>query len=1240
MITHEKVTGYVGEFIAICICLILLSLVFGNVSPEPGAHGNGKKNSDQDEKDTWFSGTEESGQVEGELPEYDTEMNEIELKFENLRTRLMTILMIIEKLHDDVKNKELAGTDLEPFWNEYQRGMKELEELRGFIGNNQFNDIEIMIEELETALIEMDEEMIMSEEALVDARVEWIQLSDEVDEMNKELKKVEKQMDSKEEKIDKILRKIDDRRGRGKSTKLLEIMLEATQKELKGLVEDSAELENEIAVLELEILDVEELITGLQAQIQSLKNDIKMGLEDLDFLQQEKKESKREGRNEEKVIEKLLKTIKSKLKKLGNEMEKLRKKRGGNGEDSPEAMIEVEMVSLELKKVEPILTINVIATDLTDNVNELVHAESSLFTYSLDGKIYYISGFSRIGDDAVMMEGVEHNPSTTHYRVTMMNWYGNFDSDGTYLKHTIDSSDQLSIHGKIQAENVKITYKNEWSPSKDSFFDVFVEIDLPGCAGPADSFFDVFTEFRLHGDTGNSGSVFQTESFFDVFVEITIEDLKDPSFDMKIIIDLEEDHKDEVFECPECGAELSEGDSACPYCGEEIVEGNKQLELPLYIESFFDIFVEVDLPDKYFPPDSFFDIANSITIGYEKGKLKFDTNTRTKSNCDVDSFFDIFIEVDLPQYDYPPDSFFDVFCMIDYNYKSNSVSTGPISPPPEDLIEIQGFMKGGPLGAIMGGISGHQTSRGTGENIDSFFDVVSQFEFKILKKEIECHICGELLGPDDVECPECGEEVPSEVYHIASFFDVFAEVDYQPESFFDIFCEGSLTFNGRGIDLNGDTFFDVFVEVDIDTLFPSGPAKGVGIESFFDTTYHVGNGISHVDSFFDVFVDVDGPILDTSVESSVTMYFGADRTISAASYDFSSDVGSRMGVEPSPFMIESFFDVFVEIDLPELDTLGESSFKMHYRADRTISAASYDFSSDLRSVMGVEPSPFIVESFFDVFVEVDLPASDFPAESFFDVFVEIDLPRSDFSADSFFDVFVEIDLPGIDIAPESFFDVFFDITVTDVDRKSDGGTFETEIVSMSLSGRFQAEIVSMRLIGPRSTNADSFFDVFVDLKFSGSDSQPESFFDVSVGVKGVSQCCIMAVRVANPEGESFFDVFIDIDLPGLDLSGESFFDVFVDVDLSGLSGDSFFDVDVKVKFPTVDFPAESFFDVFVEIDLPSIGGKDESDYDVSLDITDTKDGSHISEFVIITWKTTPGNNGESFFDIFIEINLP
>jgi hypothetical protein len=115
-----------------------------------------------------------------------------------------------------------------------------------------------------------------------------------------------------------------------------------------------------------------------------------------------------------------------------------------------------------------------------------------------------------------------------------------------------------------------------------------------------------------------------------------------------------------------------------------------------------------------------------------------------------------------------------------------------------------------------------------------------------------------------------------------------------------------------------------------------------------------------------------------------------------------------------------------------------------------------------------------------------------------------------YHVDSFFDVFTELSVDGGPIVFESFFDVFFDITVTDVDPAAALGSFQAEIVEMSLVGDvvlptgvipiLVRESPTYESKGPLTVtdiggglyHIDSFFDVFTELSVDGGQTWLEA----------------------------------------------------------------------------------------------------------------------------------------------------
>jgi phage tail-like protein len=807
----------------------------------------------------------------------------------------------------------------------------------------------------------------------------------------------------------------------------------------------------------------------------------------------------------------------------------------------------------------------------------------------------------------------------------------------------------------------------------DSFFDVFTELSVDTTT---DSFFDVFTEMSVDSffdvfveiDTSTSGALYNVDSFFDVFTELSVDSGgKDPYIDsfFDVFTEYSVDSFFDVF------VEIEDsGGPGGMYNADSFFDVFTELSGDLSPDSFFDVFTELSV-------DSFFDVFVEIDDGHGPG-----------GQYNIDSFFDVFTElsVDSKGSEKNPDSFFDVFTELSVDSFFDAIygvepGSGPggkvfhvdsffdvftelsLANPPDSFFDVFTELS---VDSFFDVFVETSTADGTGgkASADSFFDVFS----KLSHDNNDWDITGGLdfgLGvtsEDDWEAPNVqldsffdvftelsidsffdvfAEKDPStgkgDEYRIDSFFDVFTEMSvdsffdvfverdpttgkgglYHIDSFFDVFTE--LTFNGRGIDLNEDdninvelrtgSFFDVFAETE--PLFPTGPAK---IESFFDVftelSFDVEGSKDNTDSFFEVFTGG----ADRTI-SAASYDFGADRTISAASYDFGAD--RTISAASYDFGGDRTISA-ASYDFGADRTLSAASYD--FGADRTLSAASYDFAMDMKNdkdspklivdpsvslsvksrgkiddlgnPMGVEPSPFIVDSFFDVFVELDvdndvlkLEASSFEdggvtSEDYWETPVAF--------TDSFFDVFVEVDLPGL----------------------YSGGTVATEIVSMSLKSENSIDVTTLWDSSGDDFAVDSFFDVFFDLDVG------DNLLNLNAHLKedgGVTSEDDWEAPVALTD--SFFDVIYEVD-PGSGPGGTVATEI-VSMSLRSETGLAVSSRDPNTGDPEEVFHIDSFFDVFTSFKsvsdqsyyLPSID--DDAQESVNSLNTDKNTGSGI-----------------------------
>ncbi|UCG49376.1 MAG: hypothetical protein JSU94_06255 [Phycisphaerales bacterium] len=287
----------------------------------------------------------------------------------------------------------------------------------------------------------------------------------------------------------------------------------------------------------------------------------------------------------------------------------------------------------------------------------------------------------------------------------------------------------------------------------------------------------------------------------------------------------------------------------------------------------------------------------------------------------------------------------------------------------------------------------------------------------------------------------------------------------------------------------------------------------------------------------------------------------------------------------------------------------------------------------------------------------------------------------EYSVESFFDVFVELSVDGGQSFVESFFDVFTELKADVPVDYAATGSFQAEIVEMTLLGELSGMPIIIRedprkpSIG-RQTNTDrgegqftveSFFDVFTELSVDGGQTwiaasnnirmqlapeplpePPLVFDDDRFPARGSGYESVNSVR--------YVGSVIETELVSLSLRGA---DPVNPISVMSLGGggqyhiDSFFDVFTELSVGGTQFPVESFFDVFVEVTVDG-GATDQTtgSWDaeiVSMSLSGDVGGTPvvIRENPSIASKgrmtVTDLGNGrfsvESFFDVFTELSV-
>lgn len=447
------------------------------------------------------------------------------------------------------------------------------------------------------------------------------------------------------------------------------------------------------------------------------------------------------------------------------------------------------------------------------------------------------------------------------------------------------------------------------------------------------------------------------------------------------------------------------------------------------------------------------------------------------------------------------------------------------------------------------------------------------------------------------------------------------------------------------------------------------PGESARVDSFFDVFTEIsidGQGTTRKDSFFDVFVEVvlthagqDGG-QDTWDTEIVSMSLSGDQpqgsVLIRESPSRASTGRTTIGsLGQGSYSIDSFFDIWTEVSIDGGRTWSAARAPQHLVQSFLGNGPTLPNGISLTSLPPPGPmaglplpgSRYQLQQPLPLArVGIELASLCLLAARPIDSSMLPGRPGETARVDSFFDVFIDISVDGgRTTRPDSFFDVFVDLDVTNTTEAGAAagtGTYETEIISMSLrGGSFPAGVIvrespTRRSVGTLRTDSsggddfivDSFFDVFTEISVDGGQTWvpahravrlplvfvPEPVADdpepgepggsgrgePSGGGRGGSDGSARAEpeeREADtpllPPGSQYLSnnrtsyAVVDIELVALSLVSV---DPVATIPLpqagQTTSGDSFFDVfmEIDVRHSQAAF-MDSFFDVFADLSL-------------------------------------------------------
>jgi len=259
------------------------------------------------------------------------------------------------------------------------------------------------------------------------------------------------------EKIEKLENEIEEKKQRNKDTNKDEKKLKKLEDQFIKTAVNILILENETNELRIKLEELLIDIYTLEDALEALYSEL-AALDSLHGEIGQVQDKLKEMKKGKKKLDKDLESIAKKIKELEKIFKDKKKKRKGNKKESPEPVIETELVPLKLQGMSS--TFGVIYVQVTDELNTKdpkEAAENCMLQYSMDGKTWYPVELDETPKDGFNFVYVATEPDKYSFRAAMGDWYGNIGFDDT--SEVFSGNEPLEqLDPDISVVNVSFTY--------------------------------------------------------------------------------------------------------------------------------------------------------------------------------------------------------------------------------------------------------------------------------------------------------------------------------------------------------------------------------------------------------------------------------------------------------------------------------------------------------------------------------------------------------------------------------------------------------------------------------------------------------------------------------------------------------------------------------------------------------------------------------------------------------------